>query len=242
MITNDYEVLKLANDCAWYSNNYKIKELENCLKELEQRLCLDIPQNRQFLISGRCSLELKKKEMSKTEYIKRMKEGFEYTLPLEYAIKEGERFLSREEWTYLHNIGMNVDTKKENPYMQIVKEVCEQDAINDRLRVHISKYEFLVTGLTSYLGNIGEYELSNEMSARFLKESLQGRRTGMLAANIYNIFWNYQEILLQANLQMTENVDSNELKKCILLCNFDKREYLEKFFEETLVKYDKGLF
>lgn len=242
VVTSDYEVLKLANECAWYSNNYKIKELENCLKELEQRLYLDIPQNRQFLMSGRCSLELKKKEISKTEYVKRMKEVFEYTLPLEYAMKEGEKFLSREEWTYLHNMGMKEAEKKENPYMQLVKEICERDVINDRLRVHISKYEFLVTGLTSYLGNIGEYEMSNEMSARFIKESLRGRRMGMLAENIYNIFWNYQEILLQTNLQMTENVDSKELKKCILLCNFNKREYLEKFFEEKLVKYDKGSF
>ena len=42
VITSDYEVLKLAEECVRYENNYQMEEWIWRLKELEQKLCMDI--------------------------------------------------------------------------------------------------------------------------------------------------------------------------------------------------------
>ena len=72
IITNDYEILKLAEECVQYENNYKIKEWEKCLKELSQKLCMDIPQNKQFIMNSYYLLQFRKEELSKEDFKEKM--------------------------------------------------------------------------------------------------------------------------------------------------------------------------
>lgn len=235
VITSDYEVLQLAEKLAWYENNFKLDEWENSLKELEQKLCMDIPQNKQFIRSSYYLLELKTKKLSKMEFIEKMVEIIEYTIPLENAMKQGKKYLSREERTYMYNIGMRADTTKENPYLSIVREICEQDESTDGLIGHISKYEFLMTGVISYLGNIGAYDSSDELNTRLTNASLVYRRSGILAETLYNNLWNDQQRLLQ-NLSVSREYNpEKELKKCILLSKYNKMDKLIHFFEQKLL-------
>ena len=195
VITSDYEVLKLAEECVRYENNYQMEEWIWRLKELEQKLCMDIPQNKQFIKNSYCALRLQLRKISKEQYMKEMLEALEYTIPLEYVMKPGKKFLSREERTYIHNIGINIGAVKDNPYMLVIANICKENDLENDLGGHIRKYEFLLTSIISYLGNIGDYEKSDELSKKLMKKSLQYRREGILAETMYNNLWNYQQRL-----------------------------------------------
>lgn len=238
VITNDYEVMQLAERCVKYENNYKVIEWESCLNELEQRLCMDIPQNKQVVKYSRYFLRLQKKELTKEEVREKIIKVIEYTIPFECVMKPGEKFLSREERTYIRNIGMlYAEAVKDNPYMRIIQEICEEDERKSNVRLHIGKYEFLMSGVVGYLGDIGEYEMSSELSRRLTTKSLVYRRSGVLARTLYNNLWNQYERLGQSFARDGHCEDI--LRKCILLSAFNKRENLIHFFEQNLQSCDE---
>lgn len=233
VITSDFEVLKLAEQCARYENNYKLIEWETCLNELERRLCMDIPQNKQVVMQSRCFLQFIKKEIEKEELQERLIEIIGYTIPLEYVMKPGEKFLSREERTDIRNIGiLFTGTAKDNLYMPIIEEICEQDAGRSDVRVHIGKYEFLMSAVIDSLGEAGEYDKSSELAIRLIKKSLIHRRSVMIARELYNNLWNEQKKSEQPFMRGAHCEEV--LKKCILLSKFNKRENLIHFFEQKL--------
>lgn len=233
VITSDYEVLKLAEKCTWYQNNYKIEEWERCLKELEKSLCMDILQNKQFIMANYHLLDLRQKEITKEEFVKRMIETIEYTIPLEGVLRKEKKFLSRDEATMMYNVGMRIDNQ-DNVYMAIVKEICEQYEEHIEIYSHIRRYEFLMSGVISYLGNKGEYEESTDLGNRLLKNCLVYRRLHVLPNALYNNLWNDQ----QRFLYKREDVMYQEiLKKCIILSKMNKKENLAIFFEQKLLSH-----
>ena len=234
VITSDYEVLKLAEECVRYENNYQMEEWIWRLKELEQKLCMDIPQNKQFIKNSYCALRLQLRKISKEQYMKEMLEAVEYTIPLEYVMKPGKKFLSREERTYIHNIGINIGAVKDNPYMLVIANICKENDLENDLGGHIRKYEFLLTSIISYLGNIGDYEKSDELSKKLMKKSLQYRREGILAETMYNNLWNYQQRLREGKEIERVYEEKKEIEKYILLSKFGKMDMLLKFFEQKL--------
>ena len=234
VITSDYEVLKLAEECVRYENNYQMEEWIWRLKELEQKLCMDIPQNKQFIKNSYCALRLQLRKISKEQYMKEMLEALEYTIPLEYVMKPGKKFLSREERTYIHNIGINIGAVKDNPYMLVIANICKENDLENDLGGHIRKYEFLLTSIISYLGNIGDYEKSDELSKKLTKKSLQYRREGILAETMYNNLWNYQQRLREGKEIERVYEEKKEIEKYILLSKFGKMDMLLKFFEQKL--------
>jgi len=229
VITSDYRVLKLAEEVVRYENNNKIVKWEKCLTELEKQLCMDIPQNKQFILSSYYSLDLIKKQISKEQYIAKMMGIVQYTLPWELLIKDGEKFLSQEEYTYIRNIGMSEDKEMARECMSIIREICERE-----LNGYIRKKEFLLTGIISYLGNIEEYVESDRLSTKMIRESLARRRAYILADSVYNNLWNYQQRVTDRRASDYRHKMERELKKCIALAKYNKKEILIKFFQQTL--------
>ena len=195
---------------------------------------MDIPQNKQFIKNSYCALRLQLRKISKEQYMKEMLEALEYTIPLEYVMKPGKKFLSREERTYIHNIGINIGAVKDNPYMLVIANICKENDLENDLGGHIRKYEFLLTSIISYLGNIGDYEKSDELSKKLMKKSLQYRREGILAETMYNNLWNYQQRLREGKEIERVYEEKKEIEKYILLSKFGKMDMLLKFFEQKL--------
>ena len=234
VISSDYEVLQLAEKFVWYENNNIVKEWIWCLKELEKKLCLEIPQNRQFIEHSRFLLAVKVKEMSEEEFREKMMETIEYTIPLECVMKEGKKFLSREEYTYIHSLAVHSNTEKDNPYMKVIEELCEQRESGNGITMSVSTYEFLKMGLMSYWGNMGKYDESDELSNNLIKESLQNRRQVNLAEALYNNIWNERQQVLEHKKICRKYEEEKDLGKCILLAKFNKAIKEIKFFEGEL--------
>lgn len=236
VISSEYSVLKLAGELVWYENNHKIAEWENCLNELEERLCLDIPQNKQFVVYSRYLLRLVKKEISQDKFIDKLIEIIEYTIPLNYVMKSGEKFMSREEYTYIRAIGMRAEKEMAAKYMGIVRGLCAKEEVASG---HMKKYEFLMTSVISYIGNIGEYEESDRLSTQLARQSLTYRRSYVLAETMYNNLWNRQNEMREKD----ENKDKEYekiIKDCIMLSEYNKNVKFIMFFKETLEEYTKS--
>ena len=235
VITSEYSVLKLAGELVWYENNHKIAEWEKCLNELEERLCLDIPQNKQFVVYSTCLLQLVKREISQEEFISKLIEIIEYTIPLNYVMKSGGKFLSQEEYTYIRAIGMRAEKEMAAKCMAIIRGLCTEE---DVASGHIGKHVFLMTSVISYLGNIGEYEESDLLSTKLARLSLTYRRSYVLAETLYNNLWNRQTVMPETDKSEDEG-DERIIKKCIWLSKYNKNEKATIFFERILEEYRK---
>ena len=234
VISSDYEVLRLAEELVWYQDNYKIDDWERCLKKLEDRLCMDIPQNKQFIMSSYHMLNLKIGSSQKEEFIKKMINTIEYTIPLEYILTQEEKFLSREESTLIYNIGMRIEGMEENIYMKIIREMCERYKNYIGVDFHIRRYEFSMAGVISHLGNIGNYKESDKLSKSLLEKSLRYRRAYILANSLYNNLWNHQQQFFDTR---ENEIKKSIIRKCIVLSRFNKKDNLVKFFEHERLSY-----
>ena len=84
-------------------------------------------------------------------------------------------------------------TQEMNVYYEQLAKICEGYERNDEILQNISMYEFVMTSVASVLGNIGEYEKSDLLSNKILRECVRCGRFGTIASNIYSIAWNYKE-------------------------------------------------
>lgn len=235
VITSEYSLLKLSGELVWYENNRKIAEWERRLNELEEGLCLDISQNKQFVVYSRYLLQLVKKEITQEEFINKLIEIIEYTISLDSIIQAGDKFLSQEEYTYVRAIGMRAEKEMATRCMQIINELCQK---SEPTGGHMKKYEFLMTGVISYLGNIGEYEESDRLSTELARQSLIYRRSYVLAETLYNNLWNKQNAMGKIK-KCDDEGDERIIKNCILLGKYNKNEKATVFFEKTLEEYEK---
>lgn len=231
VITSEYKVLELAENCSWYQNNQKLEECDRCLRELEQALCMDIPQNKQFIMTNYLLLSFQQKYISKEEFVKQMIEVIEYTIPLENISGKEKLFLSRDESTMVYNIGMCLENQ-DNVYMETVRKICEQFEADIDIHSHMRRYELLMTGLISYEGNRGNYEHSNILSNDLLKNSLACRRSHVLSNVLYNNLWNNQQMCLYKS---DDEIYQEVLIKCIILSKISKNDNLANFFEQKLL-------
>ena len=222
VITSDYGLLKLAGEHVWYKNNYNIAEWEKSLNALEEGLCLEIPQNKQFVEYSTYLLKLVKKAISQDEFINKLIEIVEYTISMDYIMKAGDKFLSQEEYTYIRAIGMRAEKEMAAKYMGIIRGLCTEE---DVASGHIGKHEFLMTSVISYLGNIGEYEESDRLSIKIARQSLTYRRSYVLAETLYNNLWNKQSAMAEIDKSENEG-DERIIKNCIWLSKYNKNEKL----------------
>ena len=104
---------------------------------------------------------------------------------------------------------------------------------------HMKKYEFLMTSVISYLGNIGEYKESDRLSTQLARQSLTYRRSYVLAETMYNNLWNRQNEMREKDGNKDKEYEKI-IKDCIMLSEYNKNVKLIMFFKETLEEYTKS--
>ena len=90
-------------------------------------------------------------------------------------------------------------------------------------------YEIIMSRIASILGNEGDYDFSNSISNKLLKESLRNRKVYALVGCIYNNLWNFQQ---------NENCDREyimlTLKKAYKLSDIAKLHGWKDFLQRKL--------
>ena len=235
VITTDFETLQLSEKLTTSMNNYEAEKSKQLADELERRLCMTLPYNKQVLMRVRASLEWDDGKLSEEAFICKVKKALGYTISLDQIWNAENRYLTDEEIVCIFNLASSVSDKTEKKrYIELLLEICNGYIEKYGFSAHISILAFTLTGVASWLGNIGEFDDSDALSNIVFKECLMHNRLFDIQDSLYNNLWNYKQRLLHNLPIHTTYNEQQELKKCILLAKITKRTTLVRFFEKKL--------
>lgn len=234
VITSEPDVMRLHREVARYTNERNVEKWESGLRELEERLCLDILQNKQIVMREKVLLDLYRKKITEEEGCSELKEILEFTVPIDRVMNLDEWYMTIEEISCLYSIGIRIDNTVGNEYMKFLRRHCLKEQEQNRVSIRLGINELVMTGVASYIGNQGNIQASTELSEKVVTTSLRNRRMPTLARNLYNKYWNSKVIMNRESLARENNEIKIVLYKCILLSDFMKSEEYVEFFKSKL--------
>lgn len=236
LVTSDPEALKLMSNLRDRIRERDTEQADKLLWQLRERISLDIPSNRQEWMSCHALNEATKGTVTMEQCLKQLREALSCTLPYEIAIKPGEKYLTNKEINCIQNIvsrnkEMDDDKKKQVALLEERYRTCEEDK---NIFCFINMYEIVMGCVASELGNMGEYDHSDEISRKIITECLYQRRTFGLHTGIYNRMWNNGQRQKEGiPLQRRYNPEE-DLKHCIVFSKLGMERRSEQFYNRKL--------
>lgn len=234
VISSDWEAIKLYNQVVRYGNDRNVRKWSDSLAKLENRLDMNILQNRQVVMRERIVMEELMQEISRQEAIERLIEVAKMSIPVDRLLTLDEWFLTREEITCIYNIAIRIGAHEDNKYLEILKEYCKREIGEEHISKRLGVHELLLTGMANYLGNLGEYEKSNAMADRAIRLTLENRRMYSLAGNLYNNCWNKYSVDGELPSARDNQEVDRTLRRCILLSDISHNVKSKDFFKKKL--------
>lgn len=229
VVTNDAEALELYDRITRYANVGDLENWEMCLNELEKKLRMDIPENKQAIDMSYNLLLWFKKMISDEEFYINSTSSLENTISLESIVNHEKRYLTQKELHCAYRIAMGKAEKEKEKYLSALKEIFEEYECADCITPYMREYEFIMNNISSWLGNIQRYDESSEISKRVIKECLRHRRMTVLGVNCYHILWNSCQKVGKKVIQ-----DKKSLKKYMLLCEIAKAKHWREFLANKI--------
>lgn len=233
VVTSDAEALDLYDKITRYANIGDLENWEKYLNELEMKLRMDVPENKQVIEISHNMLLWCKKMISDEELLSNGTSSLENTISLESIMNQNKRYLTKKELYCIYRIAKGKEGKEQEKYFLILKEIFEEYENMDNITFYISEYEFIMTGISSWLGNIQRYEESNRVSECVIKECLRHRRMGVLGINCYHILWNYYKMREEPIIKAKDS-----LEICMRLCEIVKNKRMVIFLTHKLAVID----
>ncbi|MDE5950857.1 MAG: helix-turn-helix domain-containing protein, partial [Acetatifactor sp.] len=234
IVTERYEAIALYDTATKALNNQDMDTLNRVLPQLRETLPMDIVINRQemeFLDTLRlwhCG------QITEQDCACRLQQVLEYTVPMECVKSAEDGYLSCGEMLCAYNIAMRSDGTEKDTYMNLLRRICEWSIEENDTKMYIILYELLMYRVASHLGDIGEYQASNEITEDIIEKDLLLRRMNMLHLCIYNRLWNQMKIAAESNSANQKSPIKEDLRKCIQLAKLCKETLYEKFYSEKL--------
>ena len=234
LVTNDREVIKLRERMAAYRNNHEIAKAREILRQIKERVSIEIPENQQYFMELEASLDWIEGKITKEEFAAREEAALRCTLKRKDLHYMDEIYLTEMELSCIRNrIQVLGDTEKRE-YIDFLLNFFERYEGKDSLGDCIPIYEHVMFCIVSELGNLGEHQKAITFSKKALKEDLKCNRVWGVDGYIYEILWN--EIEQQRNIGqiMRKEKMTESLQQCILLSHFCKQILDEKFYYDKL--------
>lgn len=232
LVTDSQEAIEIYKEARRECLNWNYKRVEELISKLKTLIDLNISSNVQAVMRDEILNQYKQGKLEKGEYVGKMKEVLECTVPYKAAISFGEKYLTNEEIACLQNITLNLGSsfKEVDECIESLIRVCENPKYPAN---YVRMYEFIMGTISSCLGDKGEYDYSDRIKSNIIRRSLKNRRMGALSNATYGILWNEEQ---RANLEGRDcmiNVHE-ELKICISIGSLSKDLYRVKIYESKL--------
>lgn len=242
LVTGNPEALRLFSEAKRACNERKYDISDALLKQIRNMISSDILGNLQVLRRLKLANEwnrmrAKKEKIDREYFVEQLKAALEDTIPYEVAVMPGEKYLTQNEISCLHNIMNSIDWN----YPEMEQCVTMLYDLYERQRCLeecFDMYGFVMGAVASNLGNIGEYDRSDEIGLKILKYELVYRRIGRIYKEMYSLLWN--AVQREKNQHPRERgVDTKkELLKCIYLCemcgDLHQLSFLHKKLEQGI--------
>lgn len=241
IVTNDRRVLELMTEMTYCRNNREAVRARILLEQLKAKVCLEIPENEQYVMEAEASLDLMEGKITEEEFVLRVENVLRCTLDTKRVLDTGRLYELDE--VYLTEMEMacirqgirgldNAGKRKQINFLLCFFEKLEKE---NRVVDYISMYEFVMVCITSELGNMREYLFAMELDKKVLKELLKCRRFYEIHSLIYDILWNDKEQKLTVRETIEKEKMTDGLRQCIILSHFCKRLFEEKFYSDKMM-------
>lgn len=238
LVTGNPEAIWLFGEAKRKSNQRKVDESDALLKQISTMVSFEIPGNRQAIrrieLSNEWNRRRKNGEKLDRQYsVEQLKGILEDTIPYEIAVAPGEKYLTQNEVSCLHNI-MNDSEYTYSEMEQCTVALYDLYENQRRFEECFDMYEFVMGAIASNFGNKGEYDLSDEIGIKIIKNGLLYRRMRRIYKEKYSMLWNdVQRVKNQHPAK--KGVDTKkELLNCIYLCEMCDNVHQLSFLEDAM--------
>ena len=238
-VTNDRSVLNLNNDLKSCRNNREPEKARVLLGRMKDKLCLEIPENMQFVKECEASLDLMESRITGSEFVERVDEALRCTLKAEKIYDVDEVYLTETEMSCICNKAKEADETEKRELIDFMLGFFEKFKNKDLLSEYISMYEFVMVSVTNELSSLGEYQLAAALDKKGLREVLRCRRIWVINEFLYDLWWmdmQQKSVTRQEKEKMT-----NDLIQCVIISHFCKRRYYERFYMDTINQFSPVL-
>lgn len=242
LISGSPEARELYEQVKWNMNNgnwERVEELHSRIKKLAPE---EIKYNRQAYIREEAVIMWQRKEIDKEEYRRRVKEALELTVPYETFLKEGEKYLTHGEQECIENsmFGMKKGSKELLTFMRRFEEIYSFYVENDLLETEMGMYDFVMSYIGSKWGSAGQYDTADYYNGIITEGALRFRRISHLHDSLYDRWWNNMK-RIEEGIPVEKVLDAEEeLTKCILFSELEKRKDDAEFYQKKLASVKAG--
>lgn len=234
IVTNDREVLQLRTELASCRNNCEIAKARELIKQIKERICMEIPENMQYVMEYEASLDLMERKITGKEFVLREEKALQCTLDLNELCDMEEVYLTEMEMTCIRQKIRYLNPAEKRRQINFLIRFFDHIEQKYQLADYIVMYEYVMICATNELGSMGEYQLATELDKKVLKEVLRCRRLGAVNDFIYDMLWNENEQQTGDGQQMEKEKMTDGLRLCATISHFEKQTYYETFYLNKL--------
>lgn len=234
LVTNDKSVLYLKNELSVCRNNRETYKARILQKQLKDKICLQIPENMQFIMECEASLDWMEGMITKEEFAAKEEEALRYTLKADSFYDAEEVYLTETEMSCICKKMQLADTLEKRESIAFLLHFFEKFEKENLLSEYIAMYEFVMAGVTNELSSMGEYQLAIALDKKVLKEVLRCRRLCIINEFLYDILWSDMQQKVTARQQVEKEKITNDLRQCIIISHFCKRTFYERFYQSKI--------
>ncbi|MDE6916803.1 MAG: hypothetical protein K2P39_08410 [Lachnospiraceae bacterium] len=234
LVTSDREVVKLNEKLAVCRNNHEIERTRMLLQQIENRISMKIPVNRQYVKELKASLDWMEGSISREEFVTREEEALQCTLDINNLFHKNEIYLTEMEMVCIRKIIQGLEGLEKRKYIDLIMHFFEPYEDKNMLSDCIIMYEYVMIHVASELGNMGELQFATEINQKVLKMSLKCRRVWEIGNSIYHILWNECEQMSRDKQTVEKEKMTERLKQCITLSHYCRQSFWEQFFRDKL--------
>ncbi len=235
IITSSQKAVWLEKEFRFLHNRGQLEQALQCLERLKGMVPMEDTINKQRILYDELLIEKKLGKISTEEYLVRAVEFLEYTIPQEIALEKvqdkrlangrlqtGEKYLTNEEVTILTNLGTYSEGAEKEKYWRALEEYFTILEKKCTLAPVLSMYGFSMRCIASHYGNGGNYERSNEMVLKMLRESLRLHTVTYACDYLYDLLWNDR---MEQGLPMVleDPAWKNGLQDCLTIAEYYKQ-------------------
>ena len=239
MVVQDSEEKGVSGNILRALNYYDFDNAEKLITKMKEKDFVQNTYNQQFLSSCENVIQLKKGKISKSQYCDNIKQIFEMTIPWSRLFEAEEFYFTDSEVKFLHDLMLGEGMSPEE-YRKFI-EICEEyygTFLGTEQEINYSgQLDFVIGFVASSLGNIGNYDKSNEYSEKMIKKNLWAKKLFILPSEMYCIWWNENEKRTVLDKKGKEE-DVRFLEKCSVLANLCRYTTEENFYQCKVDHYN----
>ena len=234
LVTNDRSVLHLHHELDVCRNNREPEKARALLGQMKNKLCLEIPENMQFVMEYEAALDLIEGKITGSEFIEREDEALRCTLKSEKFYDAEEVYLTETEMSCICNEAKEADETEKRKLIDFMLGFFEKFENKDLLSEYISMYEFIMACVTNELSSLGEYQFAEVLDKKGLREVLRCKRLWVINEFLYDLWWMDRQQKSVSGRQIQKEKMTNDLIQCIIISHFCNRKYYEQFYKDTI--------